>query len=435
MPALLSLEEAPPLSAPLRFFLTAPLFAIAAGGLLVWSGPDLWASRWTPAALALTHLITAGFMLQVMLGAMLQLLPVVAGANMVRPLRVATVVHIAITLGALCLVAAFLGAEPRLFGVAAFLMGAGVLTFVVAAARALLGAPGSTPIVRGLRLALLGLCVTVSMGLWLAVSMGWSLDVPLARLANIHLGWGLVGWGAVLLGAVGFVVVPMFQQTPSYPSWFERSFAYAALGLVLLWSVAEGANWERTASILSVGVVLMAAAFALTTFKLQRQRKRAKLDAVQRLWQLGMLSTLAACVLWLLVRAFPMLDQWQGWPLLFGVLLLCGGFMSVMVGMLYKIVPFLVWLHLQERGQGRLIAPNMKKVLAEPAINRQAWAHTLALGLLLLAVWQPVWLTYPAGLALMLANGWLLRNLLQALGVYRSHLAKIEVLEARQPPA
>ena len=49
--------------------------------------------------------------------------------------------------------------------------------------------------------------------------------------------------------------------------------------------------------------------------------------------------------------------------------------------MLYKIVPFLVWLHLQERGQGRLIAPNMKKVLAEPAINRQAWAHVLALGL------------------------------------------------------
>ena len=29
----------------------------------------------------------------------------------------------------------------------------------------------------------------------------------------------------------------------------------------------------------------------------------------------------------------------------FGVLVLVGGFMAVIVGMLYKIVPFLVWLH------------------------------------------------------------------------------------------
>jgi hypothetical protein len=30
----------------------------------------------------------------------------------------------------------------------------------------------------------------------------------------------------------------------------------------------------------------------------------------------------------------------QEWPLLCGVLVLSGGFMSVMIGMLYKIVPF-----------------------------------------------------------------------------------------------
>jgi hypothetical protein len=85
MQALLSFDQAPPLAAPLRFFLTAPLFAILAALLVLWSGPELFASRWTGAALALTHLITVGFMLQVMLGAMLQILPVVAGANISRP--------------------------------------------------------------------------------------------------------------------------------------------------------------------------------------------------------------------------------------------------------------------------------------------------------------------------------------------------------------
>ena len=70
---------------------------------------------WTPEALALTHLITVGFMLQVMLGAMLQILPVVAGANMARPRRLATLVHLAITLGGLLLAAGFLGVHPLAF--------------------------------------------------------------------------------------------------------------------------------------------------------------------------------------------------------------------------------------------------------------------------------------------------------------------------------
>ena len=60
---------------PLRFFLTAPLFLVLAGVLLVVDGAAVFASRWTPSALALTHLLTAGFMLQVMLGALFQLMP------------------------------------------------------------------------------------------------------------------------------------------------------------------------------------------------------------------------------------------------------------------------------------------------------------------------------------------------------------------------
>ena len=84
---MLSFENAPPFAAPLRFFLTAPLFSLAAGLLLMAAGPDLLASRWTPGLLAATHLITVGFMLQVMLGALIQILPVVAGVNLGNPLR------------------------------------------------------------------------------------------------------------------------------------------------------------------------------------------------------------------------------------------------------------------------------------------------------------------------------------------------------------
>ena len=55
MQAMLAFQNAPPFAAPLRFFLTAPLFSLAAGLLLLAAGPDLLASRWTPGLLAATH--------------------------------------------------------------------------------------------------------------------------------------------------------------------------------------------------------------------------------------------------------------------------------------------------------------------------------------------------------------------------------------------
>ena len=89
----LSLDQAPPISVPLRFFLTAPLFALSAALLLLWQGPDLFDSRWNPTTLAVTHLLTLGYLGIVMIGAILQMLPVVAGTPMRHPRRVAAVIH------------------------------------------------------------------------------------------------------------------------------------------------------------------------------------------------------------------------------------------------------------------------------------------------------------------------------------------------------
>jgi fatty acid desaturase len=94
--------------------------------------------------------------------------------------------------------------------------------------------------------------------------------------------------------------------------------------------------------------------------------------------------------------------------------------------MLYKIVPFLAWLHLQNQGQGRVMAPNMKKIIAERAMQRQMLTHIGALLILVLAVIWPALFAYPAGVVLLLSQAWLLWNLLTAVAIYRAHLAKIK---------
>ena len=104
----LSFEQAPPISVPFRFLMTAPWFGVLAGLLLLVRGGDGWASRWQVDVLVWTHLLAAGFMLQVMLGALLQFVPVATGGNIWRPRWVAAVAHPLITLAVLVLAATFL---------------------------------------------------------------------------------------------------------------------------------------------------------------------------------------------------------------------------------------------------------------------------------------------------------------------------------------
>ncbi len=187
------------------------------------------------------------------------------------------------------------------------------------------------------------------------------------------------------------------------------------------------------ATVLRAAAALAGAVLAAVTLATTLRSKRAQRDPTQLTWQLAMACLLAACLLWMAAATAPVVAFWAGWPLLWGVLVLWGGFVSVMVGMLYKIVPFLVWLHLRRLGQGKVHAPNMKLVLPEPAMRLQVALHSLALLLLILATVWPTLFAFAAGAALFASNAALLRNLLLAMRAYRQHLRVIADSPPRAP--
>lgn len=425
MQALLSFENAPPFAAPLRFFLTAPLFAVLAGLLLAWGGPQLMASRWMPGVLAATHLVTVGFMLQVMLGALIQILPVVAGANLRHPLRVAGIVHFGISGGVLLLAAGFLAGAPWLLSSAALLLGGSLLYFLGVCAQALAGVPSTSPTIRGLKLALVGLAAVVGLGMLMAFALAYGWPLPLAALADLHAGWGLGGWAGVLLVAMAYVVVPMFQLTPGYPARPSWWFPVAILVLLLLWSggVMGSLGWLVQ---LSQGLAAIAGiAFCVLTLRLQGKRRRARADATYRYWQLGLVASVVALLMLLVSALWPAASELEGWTIGFGILIVAGGFLPLITGMLYKIAAFLTWLHLQNFGQAKIPAPAMNKILSDTDTQRQMIAYATALALLLAAVIVPEWLARPAGGAFALANAWLFWNLAGAWWRYRRAQAEM----------
>ncbi|WP_345792292.1 hypothetical protein AAG895_12255 [Thauera sp. JM12B12] len=406
----LAYEDTPPLSAPLRFFLTAPLFGLVAGLVLLFDG-ELLVSRWTPGALAVVHLFAAGFMLQVMLGALLQILPVVAGAAFPAPLRIAGITHVLLGAGAASLAFGLgVGAPGAIVGGGA-LLACGLVIFLVASLIGLTRAApaqGASRTPRDLRLALAALGLTTVLGIVLAVALGGGVALPVAlpTLVDLHAIWAWLGWGGLLLAATSWVVVPMFQITPAYPARFTRFWAPGTLAVLLAWSLSLIAGLNALTLVLSALLLAAAAGYALQTLKLQRNSRRTTPDAPFRAFRLSMLAMLGS----LAALLVSMVHDAPQWPVLAGVLVFHGTFAGSISAMLYKIVPFLTWLNLT---QSRIRAPNMKKLLPDPPIRNQLRLHAAALAALVAAVAAPAAAPL-AGLLVAAEFAWLLANLLRA---------------------
>lgn len=412
----LSYASTPGLDVPMRFFLCAPWFGMAAGLLLAWL-PDLLVSRWTPGALAATHLVTVGFMLTVMLGALLQILPVVAGAELPAPRRVATWVHGGVCAGAAALAWGFLSMTTSLLFWGGVLVGAAFALFAGASAIALWRKPVAQATPRDLRLALPALAVALALGVALSWTLagGTGLPFELAAAIRLHIGWAWLGGVGLLLAAASWVVVPMFQITPAYPAALTRWWAAAVLATLLAWSAAALA-WPQRADT-TLALLPLAAAFPLVTLRLQARSRRSRPDVMFRAFQFGMYCLLAG------IACLPFALNGDGTvaPLLVGVLVLHGGFVSAIQAMLYKIVPFLSWLHLTQRG---LKAPNVKRLLPDAPVKRQLAVHALSLPLLLgAAASGDAWLGRLAGLAVAVDFAWLGCNIAAVLARYRRQLA------------
>jgi hypothetical protein len=417
----LTFAHNPPLSLPLRFLLCAPVFALLAGALLLWAGDAAFASRWTPAMLAATHLLTLGCLCMAMLGSLLQMLPSVAGVPMPHH-RAGRAAHAGLCAGTAALAAAFLLERPLLFIAAMALLAASLLALLAMCAAGLWQrhAQGATPMVAAIRTALAALAVTAVLGLLLASQFVWpgTLPLPLLHVTDIHAAWGLLGWTGLLVAGVAYQVVPMFQVTALYPGWMTRNFTAWLFILLAAVSVASGLADSAAAAFTRAGMLAVAAGFAafgVVTGALLVRRKRPKPDTTTLFWYAAIASLLAACVL----GALPAAPSASRTPLALGVLLVAGFAFSAINGMLYKIVPFLVWYHLQDTVEGGCRSvPGVTTLIPAAWTLRQFRLHVASLALLLGACVRPDVLARPAAAAFCLSCVLLCVNLACALRIY-----------------
>lgn len=430
----LGFDNSPALSVPLRFFLNIPVFVLLAGALVLWAGPAAFSSRWSLTTLALTHLFTLGILGSAMLGAMMQILPVACNVHFPYARHTSRCVHVLLTTGTLALVMGFLELRPMWFSTAAILLGIALIGFIIIASIGLWQHrrqvyKGAREILVAVRLALIGLAVTAALGVTLAGALAQGNALP--ALTDLHAAWGLAGWAGILLIGMSFQLIPIFQVTEIYPKPLTRWLVIVILGALLAWSALSLSDALPAVIREAVELLLVAAygLYAMTTFHLLWTRKRPKAEPTTLFWRLAMLCLLACAPVWLWLTS----QHDAAATLLLGSLIIVGTLWSVVNGMLYKIVPFLLWKHAQDAmiipdhdpAQARAylrVMPKIAAYLPETRANGQFVVHALAVIAWMGACIAPQWLAYPAGGLLLISGIWLSMNMISALRIYRRTL-------------
>jgi len=379
----LSLDQAPPISAPVRFFLTAPLFAMVAAVLLFFFDPVALSSRFSLETIVVTHLFTIGFLAMVMLGALQQMLPVLAGVTLPKASLVATSSHILISLGLVLMSVGLLQSMKVVIFIATLSLGLGFLILLGAIIIAIRKVEFLTPTIRGMRWAIGFAFIIVMIGMHLLSSYGTGvMGETHLSFANMHAVLAVFGFTGILIIGVAFQVIPMFYVTPAFHENYQKYLVVAVVVTLVLWAllsfIAVDLAWIAKALL-----VILFALFGYLIIEKMNQRKRPIADITVYYWRLSGIMAILGSLLWL-SSGFLEEDV-----LSFVGVIIGGGFlMSVMSGMLYKIIPFLVWFHLN--GMGYMGIPSMGEMVHKKMALAQFVLFVVTLALFALAFWLPV---------------------------------------------
>jgi len=339
-------DRQPPMAVPLRHFVVALAFLLAGGISGALAAAGALPGR---AVLAHVHLLLAGWVCITVMGAMTQFVPVWSGVEL-HSKRLARLQLALVAGGLAAFVAALFASELTWLPAAGAVVLAGFWVFVYNVGRTLLPARPWDVTERHFALALGFFLAVTALGLLLATglarpSLSYPGGVGQAALKSAHA--TLAVFGAVLTTVLGalYQLATMFTQSDldryDRPLVLVEQVGYP-VGVV----VFAGGRLFGAADVARVGGLLVAAGLAAFAVVLARRILHSSGDRTPMLTRYGVAALAMAA--WAPLAAWT----WLSDPLwaTFGPpeaihLLFLGVVGMVVLGTLYHVVPFVIWVH------------------------------------------------------------------------------------------
>lgn len=371
-------QMAPPFRLVLRHFLVGLVSFVALNGLLLLEAGAFVGHYFQPRLLGLTHLAALGWISMVMMGALYQLVPVVLQVPL-WSVRLAGVTFWLFLLGAAGLIAHMWGYTlgPGLPATAALVFLAMVLLGVnLLATMARVVEWNLTGI--HLLTAVVFILLAAGLGLVLAANLSTPfLRIDHLELLSVHAHLAFLGWVTLVVMGVALKLIPMFALAHGY----STAPARVAFGLVSAGTLGLSVSWifGGPYGLRLFYAVLLASGIAAFLGQLAvifRHRMRKGLDVGMRhtvvaFANLGLLPLLG---LYLLVaRPDLVASPVPNWHLLYGFVAFYGFVSFIIVGQMYKILPFLTWYHRFGDRAGGESVPMLKDMFSERLAGVQFW--------------------------------------------------------------
>jgi hypothetical protein len=360
----LSLDQAPPYKEPIKFFITAPIFAII-GGIFALFSKELIPHD--PYLIATLHLITIGFIVMIIIGALQQMLPVIAGAVIPKAKITSNITYYSLSIGLIFFVLSFIYYQKIFFFLSASCLLFGLLYFSVVALYQLFKVKNKSYIVIGIIISLLFFISSFLLGIHLLIANATSnLSVLHYNFAFLHYNYVFFGFIFILIVSITLQVVPMFWVASSYKINHQIFMIFIPTVLLIIYPfyLFLELNLDFIYKIIMSLIIIF---FVFTTIDKLQKRKRKLKDITVYFYTTSMVFLFIGIIYWILMDFFDL-------PVTILVILFGFGFViSLMNGMLYKIVPFLTWFHLN--AQGVFEIPTMRDMIPITKMQTQYFLH------------------------------------------------------------
>jgi hypothetical protein len=366
-----------PLTVPLPFLLAGVGAAGLFGLALPWLAPLALESPLAPRVLALVHLATLGWLTMTVLGASLQLTPVilVTPLGAARWLRWQFPVYL---VGVVLLLAGFWSGWLWPLALGGSLIVLAVAHHIVVLAATLARATTRPLTARFLVAALGYLGVVVALGLTAALNLHLGfLGAGITQLLPAHILLGVVGWLTNMLIGVSYTLVRMFALAHGHSDRLGARIFWLLQGGVLVTAAGFALSWGAVVALGLVGLVAAVALFAWDYRGMLRMRRRKVLEVTQ--WH----GIAAVAYLVVLVPAGALMTLFGGGQprllVALGLVALVGWLGQSTIGYLYKIVPFLIWHERYGPLVGRQKVPLMRELVRERWSRASFWLINVGL--------------------------------------------------------
>ena len=389
MNAGLSTKNAPSPSVVLPHYAFGAIAFLAASILMFFASQDIVTHYISPKVLAITHILILGWITVIIFGALYQLIPVVMEIKLYSEI-LAHISFYSITIGTILISYSFwfnyIG-DSLFIEIGGSLLFLSIILFAYNAVRSAMKSEQKTLENTFIVTSIFWLTLTVSLGVFIVLNNAKHIiDQPSIELMKIHIHFGLAGWFMMLVMGVASTLLPMFfiahklNRKLLKTSYILTNFGLVSLSIILYF-------YPNTYLLLAAGAVIITGMlfFVLYNYEAYKKRLRKKLD-------IGMKLTVFAFPLLFLTLIFgftaiiaPEIINTK-FALAYVASLVLGFLTSLILGQMYKTLPFIIWLVKYQDKVGKFKVPMPSKLYSEKVADWHYYSFAVAIITLLAGI-------------------------------------------------